>query len=121
MRGVQIGEVKDLDIFFLGKGHQVGIMRLQDGRQHTGTVAVAIGQMVVEGGCPTVQSFGDNPDFVAECSLKRTRPTILVLMDAMVAEVGEKRDRHRRDDETADLFLLMMLGPHTRILETHYP
>ena len=26
MRGVQIGEVKDLDIFFLGKGHQVGIM-----------------------------------------------------------------------------------------------
>lgn len=26
MRGVQIGQVKDLDIFFLGKGHQVGIM-----------------------------------------------------------------------------------------------
>jgi paraquat-inducible protein B len=26
MRGVQIGEVKDVDLFFLGKGHQVGIM-----------------------------------------------------------------------------------------------
>ena len=26
MRGVQIGQVRDLDIFFLGKGHQVGIM-----------------------------------------------------------------------------------------------
>jgi paraquat-inducible protein B len=26
MRGVQIGQVKELDLFFLGKGHQVGIM-----------------------------------------------------------------------------------------------
>ena len=26
MRGVQIGEVKDIDLFFLGKGHQIGIM-----------------------------------------------------------------------------------------------
>lgn len=26
MRGVQIGQVRDLDIFFLGRGHQVGIM-----------------------------------------------------------------------------------------------
>ena len=26
MRGVQIGQVKDVDLFFLGKGHQIGIM-----------------------------------------------------------------------------------------------
>src|SRR6478736_3192845 len=44
-------------------------------------------------------------------------PQTVIAMDAMIAEVGKKRDRHGWNHETTDLFLPVMLCPHKRTLE----
>jgi len=45
MRGVQIGQVRDVDLFFLGKGHQVGIMVTLNVRR--GSIKTLGGQKLV--------------------------------------------------------------------------
>ncbi len=57
-------------------------MRLQDRRQHPRAVAVAVGEMVVEGGGAAVQAFGDDPSLTAERRLQHARPAVLIGMTA---------------------------------------
>src|SRR6478735_9086958 len=55
-------------------------MRLQDRRQDACTVAIAIGEMIVECSRATVQALGNDPDLVAEGCLQRARPSVLVVV-----------------------------------------